>query len=66
MRKLNLPAYDFRYRTDGGEVKVLDVYRKRYVKLTPEEEVTFPVTVKVTSSSSGLTKGPSGPVFSSV
>ena len=39
MRKLNLPAYDFRYRTEGGEVKVLDVYRKRFVKLTPEEEV---------------------------
>ena len=39
MRKLNLPAYDFRYRTEGGERKVLDVYRKRFVKLTPEEEV---------------------------
>ena len=39
MRKLNLPAYDFRYRTEGGELKVLDVYRKRFVKLTPEEEV---------------------------
>jgi hypothetical protein len=39
MRKLNLPAYDFRYRTDGGELKVLDVFRKRFVKLTPEEEV---------------------------
>lgn len=39
MRKLNLPAYDFRYRTHGGEVRVLDVFRKRFVKLTPEEEV---------------------------
>ena len=39
MRKLNLPAYDFRYRTEGGILKVLDVYRKRFVMLTPEEEV---------------------------
>jgi len=39
MRKLNLPAYDFRYRTEGGSLKVLDVYRKRFVMLTPEEEV---------------------------
>jgi len=39
MRKLNLPAYDFRYRTEGGISKVLDVYRKRFVVLTPEEEV---------------------------
>ena len=39
MRKLNLPAYDFRYRTDGEILMVLDVYRKRFVKLTPEEEV---------------------------
>ena len=39
MRKLNLPAYDFRYRTEGGISKVLDIYRKRFVVLTPEEEV---------------------------
>ncbi len=39
MRKLNLPAYDFRYRTEDGNLMVLDVYRKRFVKLTPEEEV---------------------------
>jgi hypothetical protein len=39
MRKLNLPAYDFRYRNEGGKLQVLDVYRKRFVKLTPEEEV---------------------------
>jgi hypothetical protein len=39
MRKLNLPAYEFRYRTEGGIRKVLDVYRRRYVALTPEEEV---------------------------
>ena len=39
MRKLNLPAYDFKYRTEGKNLLVLDVYRKRFVKLTPEEEV---------------------------
>ena len=39
MRKLNLPAYEFRYRTEGESRLVLDVYRKRFVKLTPEEEV---------------------------
>lgn len=39
MRKLNLPEYDFRYKTEGGMHKVLDVYRKRFVTLTPEEEV---------------------------
>ncbi len=39
MRKLNLPVYDFSYRDEGGSRLVLDVYRKRYVVLTPEEEV---------------------------
>jgi len=39
MRKLNLPAYEFRYKTEGEMHFVLDVYRKRFVKLTPEEEV---------------------------
>jgi hypothetical protein len=39
MRKLNLPAYEFRYRREGENLMVLDVYRKRFVKLTPEEEV---------------------------
>lgn len=39
MRKLNLPVYDFRHRTEGEMTMVLDVYRKRFVKLTPEEEV---------------------------
>ena len=39
MRKLNLPTYHFKYRKEGGMVKVLDVYRKRFVALTPEEEV---------------------------
>jgi len=39
MRKLNLPAYEFRYRTEGEDLMVLDIYRKRFVRLTPEEEV---------------------------
>jgi hypothetical protein len=39
MRKLNLPAYEFKYRTEGENLFVLDVYRKRFVRLTPEEEV---------------------------
>lgn len=39
MRKLNLPEYEFRLRTEGGISQVLDVYRKRFVALTPEEEV---------------------------
>ena len=39
MRKLNLPAYDFRYRDEDGKRYVLDRFRKKYVMLTPEEEV---------------------------
>jgi len=39
MRKLNLPEYDFRYRQEGGSQYVFDINRKRYVMLTPEEEV---------------------------
>ncbi|PID91628.1 MAG: restriction endonuclease subunit R [Bacteroidetes bacterium] len=39
MRKLNLPEYEFRYRDLEGRREVLDVYRKKYVLLTPEEEV---------------------------
>ena len=39
MRKLNLPAYEFKYQNEGKDLRVLDVYRKRFVKLTPEEEV---------------------------
>jgi len=39
MRKLNLPEYEFIYKTEGESLLVMDVYRKRFVKLTPEEEV---------------------------
>ena len=39
MRKLNLPEYDFQHREEGGKHLILDRFRKRYVVLTPEEEV---------------------------
>jgi hypothetical protein len=39
MRKLNLPVYDFTCREEDGNRMVLDIYRKRFVRLTPEEEV---------------------------
>jgi hypothetical protein len=39
MRKLNLPAYEFNIREEEGKQFVLDVFRKKYVMLTPEEEV---------------------------
>ena len=39
MRKLNLPEYDFQHRMEDGKRFVLDIFRKKYVMLTPEEEV---------------------------
>ncbi|HER09709.1 MAG TPA: type I restriction enzyme HsdR N-terminal domain-containing protein [Bacteroides sp.] len=39
MQKLNLPAYEFRTRMEGDRLHVLDIYRKRFVLFTPEEEV---------------------------
>jgi hypothetical protein len=39
VQKLNLPAYDFHYRTEEGRQFVLDIFRKRYIHFTPEEEV---------------------------
>jgi hypothetical protein len=39
MRKLNLPEYDFQQRVRDGKPYILDVFRKKYVVLTPEEEV---------------------------
>ena len=39
MQKLNLPEYDFQQRMEDGKHYVLDVFRKRYVMMTPEEEV---------------------------
>ncbi len=39
MRNLNLPEYDFKQREEDGKPHILDVFRKKYVMLTPEEEV---------------------------
>ena len=39
MQKLNLPEYDFQQRTEEGKHYVLDVFRKKFVAFTPEEEV---------------------------
>ncbi len=39
MRKLNLPEYEFRFKQEGESLYVFDVFRKRYVMFTPEEEV---------------------------
>ncbi len=37
--ELNLPSFDIRLREDDGHRQVLDVLRRRYVALTPEEWV---------------------------
>ena len=39
MGKLMLPAYDFREALVGGRPHIWDMFRKKYVALTPEEEV---------------------------
>lgn len=39
MIKLNLPPYPARVTEDQGKAKILDVLRRRYVALTPEEWV---------------------------
>jgi hypothetical protein len=39
MRKLNLPVYEFKLREEEGKRFVMDIFRKKYVMLTPEEEV---------------------------
>jgi hypothetical protein len=39
MRKLNLPLYEFSLREEEGKQFVRDIFRKKYVLLTPEEEV---------------------------
>jgi hypothetical protein len=36
---LNLPAYDFRTEVREGNSYILDPFRRKYVMLTPEEEV---------------------------
>lgn len=39
MEKLNLPEYQFKTTTEKGKSKIFDVFRKKYVALTPEEYV---------------------------
>ena len=39
MRKLNLPEYEFRFKEEEGSPYVFDIFRKRYLMFTPEEEV---------------------------
>ena len=39
MHKLNLPEYDFQQQVRNGKRHILDLFRKKYVLLTPEEEV---------------------------
>ncbi len=38
--KLNLPNFDMQYRESAsGKVEIFDIFRKRWVRLTPEENV---------------------------
>lgn len=39
MLQLNLPTYQFRIKETEKKYFILDIFRKRYVKLTPEEWV---------------------------
>lgn len=39
MVALNLPAYEFRTRTENGKKQIFDSIRKKFVALTPEEWV---------------------------
>jgi len=39
MHKLNLPEYDLRQEMRDGRLHVMDPFRKRWLLLTPEEEV---------------------------
>lgn len=39
MENLNLPSYPFRYKNVGQRKYIFDSFRKKYVFLTPEEEV---------------------------
>lgn len=39
MQKLNLPEYEFKLREQNGQNQIFDVFRKKYVALTPEEWV---------------------------
>ncbi|MCF8224511.1 MAG: type I restriction enzyme HsdR N-terminal domain-containing protein [Bacteroidales bacterium] len=39
MQKLNLPDYDFRIKEESGKQMIFDPFRKKYLLLTPEENV---------------------------
>ena len=39
MQKLNLPEYEFKHRLQDGKKYILDIFRKKFVAFTPEEEV---------------------------
>lgn len=39
MNQLNLPQYEIKTVSQNGKLKILDVLRRRYVSLTPEEWV---------------------------
>lgn len=39
MHQLNLPAYQFKIKTEGQRTQIFDRIRKKYVALTPEEWV---------------------------
>ena len=39
MQKLNLPEYSFKIKTSEGKSFIFDSFRKKYVRLTPEEWV---------------------------
>ena len=39
MKKLNLPSYDFKFKTVNQKTQIFDSIRKKYIMLTPEEWV---------------------------
>jgi len=39
MQALNLPTYSFNIKSEDGRKYILDVIRKKYIVLTPEEWV---------------------------
>ena len=39
MNRLNLPPYEIKMRQDGGKQLILDMLRRKFVALTPEEYV---------------------------
>ncbi len=40
MQKLNLPEFDFKTRANSsGKIEIFDIIRKKYIILTPEENV---------------------------